>query len=105
MTMNQLMVLAHSRVLKELRPDKAYLDAADVKEERFGVEVKKKYGASIEIISNHQADTKYPIVSAASILAKTHRDRSYDGRILIPDPTGFFMLSRHTIPAQFRHTS
>lgn len=41
MTMNQLMVICHAKVLIELKPDKAYLDAADVKEERFGREVKK----------------------------------------------------------------
>jgi ribonuclease HII len=76
MTMNQLMVICHAKVLKELKPDKAYLDAADVKEERFGREVKKKYGSSIEIIAKHKADTKYPLVAAASILAKTRRDRS-----------------------------
>lgn len=76
MTMNQLMVICHAKVLIELKPDKAYLDAADVKEERFGREVKKKYGSSIEIIAKHKADTKYPLVAAASILAKTSRDRS-----------------------------
>jgi ribonuclease HII len=76
MTMNKLMVLCHARVLDELKPKKAYLDAADVNEGRFGMEVDKKCAVSIKIISEHKADVKYPIVAAASILAKNRRDRS-----------------------------
>ncbi len=75
MTMNQLMVVTHTKVLKNLRPDRAYLDAADVKEERFGENVKKRYAAPIDIIAKHKADATYPIVAAASILAKVRRDR------------------------------
>ncbi|MDF1531176.1 MAG: ribonuclease HII [ANME-2 cluster archaeon] len=75
MTMNQLMVVAHTKVLENLRPDRAYLDAADVLEERFGMNVKKKYDGTIDVISKHKADTTFPIVAAASILAKVQRDR------------------------------
>jgi ribonuclease HII len=76
MTMNKLMVLCHARVLDELKPKKAYLDAADVNPERFGREVDKKCVTSMKIISEHKADVTYPIVAAASILAKNRRDRS-----------------------------
>jgi len=76
MTMNQIMVLSHANVLDQLKPNIAYLDAADVKEDRFGENVKKKCCFSIDVVSKHKADTKYPIVSAASILAKSHRDRA-----------------------------
>ena len=75
MTMNQIMVICHARVLDQLGPQKAYLDASDVNEERFGVNVGKKHGAAIEIIAKHKADDLFPIVSAASILAKVRRDR------------------------------
>ena len=35
---------------------------------------KKKYSSDLNITSEHNADEKYPIVSAASILAKVRRD-------------------------------
>jgi len=74
MTMNEIMVACYVKVLNELRPDSAFVDAADVIAERFGENIKKKYTEKIELISEHNADEKYPIVSAASILAKIQRD-------------------------------
>lgn len=74
MTMNEIMVTCYVRVLLELKPDRAFVDAADVIEQRFGENIKRKYTGEIEIISEHNADEKYPVVSAASILAKVRRD-------------------------------
>ncbi|MBC7085957.1 MAG: ribonuclease HII [Methanomethylovorans sp.] len=81
MTMNQIMVLGFSRVLEELQPDMAYVDAADVNATRFGEKLKAQYSKkypekarSLAIISEHRADAVYPVVSAASIVAKVRRD-------------------------------
>ncbi len=74
MTMNEIMVVCFAKVLEELRPDHAFVDAADVIAHRFGQNLKKKYTREITITSEHEADVKYPIVSAASILAKVQRD-------------------------------
>jgi ribonuclease HII len=74
MTMNEIMVVCYAKVLEELRPDHAYVDAADVIAPRFGENIKKKYTREITITSEHEADIRYPIVSAASILAKVQRD-------------------------------
>jgi len=74
MTMNEIMVTCYVRVLQELKPDRAFVDAADVSEQRFGENIKRKYTGKIEMISEHNADEKYPVVSAASILAKVRRD-------------------------------
>jgi len=74
MTMNEIMVSCYVKVLEELKPDHAFVDAADVIAERFGENIKKKYARKLEITSEHDADEKYPIVSAASILAKVQRD-------------------------------
>ncbi len=74
MTMNEIMVVCYAKVLEALKPDHAFVDAADVIAERFGENIKKKYSREIKLTSEHKADDKYPIVSAASILAKVHRD-------------------------------
>jgi ribonuclease HII len=74
MTMNEIMVACYAKVLEELKPHHAFVDAADVIAYRFGENIKKKYAGEIEITSEHNADEKYPIVSAASILAKVKRD-------------------------------
>lgn len=74
MTMNEIMVICYAKVLEELRPDHAIVDAADVIAQRFGENIKKKYTREITIISEHEADVRYPVVSAASILAKVQRD-------------------------------
>jgi ribonuclease HII len=77
-TLNEIEVEEFVSILKELKPKTIYLDAADVKADRFGQKIGEKSGLAdkgVVIISEHKADAKYPIVSAASILAKVERDR------------------------------
>lgn len=73
-TMNEIMVACYVKVLEELKPESAFVDAADVIAERFGNNIMMKYSGDLKITSEHNADEKYPIVSAASILAKVRRD-------------------------------
>ncbi len=74
MTMNELEVRAFATVIERLQPVEAYLDAADTREEYFGAEVAKLVPFPFKVVSEHKADAKYPVVSAASIIAKTVRD-------------------------------
>jgi ribonuclease HII len=57
-----------------MTPDEIYIDAADVKEKRFGEAFQAKFPKA-KIVSRHKADSYYPVVSAASIIAKVQRDR------------------------------
>ena len=55
-----------------LNPEKAIVDAVDVKAERFQENLRHDTG--IDVIAEHKADDKYIEVSAASIIAKAERD-------------------------------
>ena len=74
MTLNEIEVNAFSKIIDKLRPDICYVDSADVNDKRFGRDILSRLSFKPEIISKHKADEKYPIVGAASIIAKTNRD-------------------------------
>lgn len=74
LNLNELEVECFAGILRALRPAVAYVDACDVNAERFGINVKKGLDFEVEVVSRHNADRDYPVVSAASILAKVHRD-------------------------------
>lgn len=75
MTLNQLEVKVFASVINRLKPSIAYVDSADVNEERFGKDILQEIELSVDVISRHRADETYPVVSAASILAKIRRDQ------------------------------
>ncbi len=74
MTMNEIVVKAHAHVLRNLKPDRAYIDASDVDASRFAERVTAESGVA-NVIAEHKADKSHPIVSAASIIAKVARDK------------------------------
>jgi len=77
-SLNDIEVDGFVAILKRLRPSEVYVDAADVDAKRFGDNLAQKSGLGKDgcrLISEHKADSRYHIVSAASILAKEERER------------------------------
>lgn len=76
--LNEIEVATFGTIAKRLAGTELYLDAADVNAKRFGALVAKKVGRRspyTKIVSEHRGDMTYPIVSAASVVAKVRRDR------------------------------
>jgi len=74
--LNRLEAQTMAKVITILKPDVAYVDASDVLADRFKQHIAENLPLKVQIISEHKADANYPIVSAASILAKVERDKA-----------------------------
>lgn len=72
--LNYLEAQTMAKVIEALKPDKVYVDASDVVEERFKYHIQECMSFKVEIVSEHKADRNYVVVGAASILAKVARD-------------------------------
>lgn len=97
-SINDLEAKHFARLFDEIEVpiNQLYLDSPDVIEARFGLRInalsakptrvvgakqqaKKDKGTKYtRIVAEHKADSRYPVVSAASIIAKIERDREMD---------------------------
>jgi ribonuclease HII len=82
--MNTLTVAAHAEALAAVASDgdPVYADAGDVSESRFARRVAAAVadrGADVDVTAEHGADARYPVVAAASIVAKVERDERVAG--------------------------
>ena len=64
-----------ARVVSKLDPDTSYVDSCDVNPLRFGKEI-SSMSENRKIKSYHHADSRFVVVSAASIVAKVERDKA-----------------------------
>ncbi len=74
--MNELTVAAHAEALSKaaVDGDEGYADAGDTNAVRFEGNVDERVDAEVALRAEHGADETYPIVGAASIVAKEARE-------------------------------
>jgi len=65
------------KIINLLKPDKVIIDSPEVNTKKFAEKINRGLkDKKIKIIAENYADKNYPVVSAASILAKVIRDRA-----------------------------
>jgi len=75
-SLNELEAKVFGEVIAEARPSGVIVDCADVKPDSFLSRIRRYSKLPKDVVCEHRADQTYPIVSAASIVAKVLRDRS-----------------------------
>lgn len=76
LNLNWLEARKTADILNELKPDKAYIDSPSPNLKAYTSYIRDYLHnkEKTEIVAEHKADVKYPIVSAASIIAKSVRE-------------------------------
>jgi len=77
--LNRLEAEKMAEIIEKLNPDVAYVDAPSVSPGSFQTLLQRFLKTNVKIVAENYADKRYPIVSAASILAKTRRDEIVEG--------------------------
>lgn len=72
--LNKIEIERMQEIIIATMPDVAIIDAPEVNTKAFAEKIRKKVGDSVKLICENFADARHPPVSAASILAKVHRD-------------------------------
>jgi ribonuclease HII len=73
--LNYLEAMGMGKVIRDLRPDVAFVDPADVLVDRYVKQIRRVLPFKLHMVCEKHADDKFLVVSAASILAKVRRDQ------------------------------
>jgi len=76
--LNRIEAEKMAQIIKAMKADEAYVDAPQVSTQKFKAILKALAKNKTEIICENYADLKYPIVGAASIIAKVERDKEIE---------------------------
>ena len=71
--LNQIEKIAINRIISDSNPATCLIDSIDVKPERLTMELEIIH-PNLKVVAEHRADDRYPLVAAASIVAKVERD-------------------------------
>ena len=74
MNLNWLEAHKTAELLNNLNPNSAYIDCPSANTKKYTEYLRKLLKHKVELFVEHKADLNYPVVSAASILAKITRD-------------------------------
>lgn len=80
--LNEIEAEKMAEIIRAMEPDVAYVDAPQASTEKFRqylLALIEEETEGIEIVAENKADEKYPICSAASIIAKVERDWEIEG--------------------------
>jgi ribonuclease HII len=89
-SLNEIEAMKIAALLNGLpaKPDVVYIDSPDTIAANFAKRITPYLSFDCKLKSEHKADIKYPVVSAASILAKVERDRALHALEPIWGPLG-----------------
>lgn len=73
-SLNSLEARVFADVIAEMCPDEIYVDCCDTSVSRFRRLILRRLGYDLPLHAEHGADDRYPVVAAASIVAKARRD-------------------------------
>jgi len=76
--LNYLEAVYFAKVIDHLGARKVIVDASDVIPKRFRDDIRENLRKKCDVSAFHKADRDYPVVSAASIIAKVERDRAVE---------------------------
>ncbi|MDV3276880.1 MAG: ribonuclease HII [Nitrososphaerales archaeon] len=76
--LNHLEAIYFAKVIGGLGATKVIVDASDTSPRRFRSVIMENLRRRCTVVAAHKADRDFPVVSAASIVAKVERDRSVE---------------------------